>query len=154
MTCTVAATTSPTEERPVPTISRRQRERILGLAEIAELLGVGPETPQRWRYRREINGFPDPDGYVSRTVPWWFESTVERWAKATNRWPGDDTAEARLDAEELRRRALREAEEREGAAEHARARAMALQAEAERADREAEDARARAAQALALVSHG
>lgn len=121
-------------------MTARRHERPLGLVEIADLFGVGAETPQRWRYRRRVNGFPEPDGFISRNVPYWWEDTVVRWGRATGRTPRAD----RLEREELRREALREAEERQSEAAALRARADALRADADRAERDAAEALARA----------
>lgn len=110
-----------------------KQRRPLGLAEIATLLGVGEATPTRWKYRKEITGFPEPDDYISKTVPYWWDTTIERWAKATGRWPGDKEAAARTTEEQQRAQARREAEERTREAERLRQRMAALQAELDQA---------------------
>lgn len=66
-------------------------KRPIGLAEIAKILGVAEATPTRWRYRQEQTGFPEPDGFISTTVPFWWDTTIERWARKTHRWPGEVT---------------------------------------------------------------
>ena len=53
----------------------------VGLTEIAERLGVQPETPQRWRMRDVM---PEPRWTVSGR-PAWDWPDVERWAKDTGR---------------------------------------------------------------------
>lgn len=123
-----------------------RRDRPLGLRDIAELFGVGAETPDRWRYRQPKHGpaFPHPDGLISGRTPYWWLSTMERWGRATQRWPGDDVAEARLEAEEDRVRAQWEADAAEANAELARQKIVALTAELRAAERTAEAARARA----------
>lgn len=101
----------------------RRRDRPLGLRDIAELFGVNPDTPDRWRYRPPKAGpfFPEPDGVLSGRHPYWYETTIEQWGRLTGRWPGDDVAEARLSREEQRRAAAREAEEAARHAEELRA---------------------------------
>lgn len=140
-------TVAPTAEEN--TTMTRHRDRPLGLRDIAELFGVGPETPDRWRYRppKHGPGFPDPDGVLSGRVPYWWETTIERWGRATGRWPGDDVAEARLGREEARQAALREAEAAETQAAALRAKAAAMAADAARAEATATEARARAERA-------
>lgn len=122
------------------------RDRPLGLSDIAGLFGVEEGTAYRWRYRQPRHGvrFPQPDGLLSGRHPWWWESTIERWGRATHRWPGDDVAEARLDAEEARLAAAREAEQAEAEAVALRAKIGALAADAERAEAAAAQARKRA----------
>jgi len=133
---------NPMQEEPMTSKPRRP----LGLAEIADLLGVGEATPTRWKYRKAVTGFPDPDGFVSGTVPYWWETTIERWAKATGRWPGDQQAAAASEEEQARRAARREAEERSREAERLRARLAATQAELEQAEAAAAAARVRLAE--------
>ena len=58
---------------------------LLGVAEVATLLQVKPQTVSQWRHR---NLFPDPDVTTAR-ADLWERSTVERWARTTGRWPHD-----------------------------------------------------------------
>lgn len=53
----------------------------VGLAEMAERLGVKPQTARMWRHR---NLLPEPDWTVSGQ-PAWSWSTIEAWARATGR---------------------------------------------------------------------
>lgn len=55
----------------------------LGEHEVAELLGVKRETVHQWRFRDLM---PEADHTVNGK-PAWDRSTIERWAKATDRWP-------------------------------------------------------------------
>jgi hypothetical protein len=61
----------------------------VGLAEIATMFGLEKNTPTRWLYRSRQGWmdprFPEPDGHVSRTVPFWWDSTIERWARSSGR---------------------------------------------------------------------
>lgn len=124
----------------------------LGLAEIAVLFGVNEATPTRWKYLRARTGFPAPDGHISKTVPFWWSSTIEEWGRATGRWPGDEQASARAAAVAAREEALREAEERRADADRARERLLALQRELELAEAAAADAERRAGAGLPLAS--
>lgn len=117
----------------------------LGLAEIADLLGVNEATPTRWKYLRARTKFPAPDGHTSRTVPFWYYRTIERWARDTRRWPGDEEAAARAEAAAARDAARREADERRADADRLRERLLALQRELADAEAAAEAAAARAA---------
>lgn len=118
----------------------------LGLAEIAELLGVGEATPTRWKYLRHRTKFPPPDGHISGSVPYWWASTIEAWARATKRWPGDAEAQARAAAIAARELARAEAEQARADAERARERLLVLQQELEAAEAAAADAERRAAE--------
>lgn len=60
-----------------------QRLDIVGVREIADLLGVKPETPKAWRVRGLL---PEPDGWVSGR-PAWRRSTILKWAEQTGRMP-------------------------------------------------------------------
>jgi len=60
------------------------RPDIVGLAEIAERLGVQRRTVDRWRERGVL---PDPTWTVGGR-PAWEWSTIEAWARATGRLPG------------------------------------------------------------------
>jgi len=128
----------PPARRPAP----------LGLAEIADMLGVDQSTPTRWKYLRHRTKFPLPDGHVSRTVPFWWEHTIEAWARATNRWPGDEVAQARAAALAVREAATAEAAERRADADRARERMAVLQQELEAAEAAAAAAEERAAAPL------
>jgi hypothetical protein len=59
----------------------------VGLAEVAEMFGVEKETPSRWLYRSRLGRMnpPEPDGHVSATVPYWWDSTILRWGKVSGR---------------------------------------------------------------------
>lgn len=59
------------------------RERVLGKQELAELLGVKPDTVKAWRLRHLM---PEPDLTVNGLPAWWL-STVERF-RAAPRPPG------------------------------------------------------------------
>ena len=54
------------------------RPRVVGLAEIAELLGVVKRTAQRYADRPD---FPEPLERLA-AGPVWLRDDVERWAKA------------------------------------------------------------------------
>lgn len=54
---------------------------IVGVREIAALLGVKEQTVRTWRYRKLL---PEPDATVSG-IPVWRRSTILRWAKETGR---------------------------------------------------------------------
>jgi len=54
---------------------------IVGVREIAGLLGVQEQTVRAWRYRKLL---PEPDATVSG-IPVWRRSTILRWAKETGR---------------------------------------------------------------------
>lgn len=58
-------------------------QELLGLRDIARLLGVAPATPQKWRTRRLL---PPPD-VVASGLPLWRRETIEAWA-ANRRGPG------------------------------------------------------------------
>lgn len=120
----------------------------LGYLEISIFLGVGKNTPSRWWQRRHQTGFPDPDGYISGTVPYWHDDTIEAWARRTGRWDikGAGAAE-RLQAERERQHAEQEAERRAADAQRLRIHMQALQAELEQvtAAQQAAEAAARAA---------
>lgn len=53
----------------------------VGLAEIAERLGVKQQTAQMWRHRKLM---PPPKWTVSR-LPAWDWADVEKWARETSR---------------------------------------------------------------------
>jgi len=59
---------------------------LLGVAEIAALLGVKAQTVSVWRIRA---GFPPPDLTVA-SAALWRQATVERWARETGRMRSDD----------------------------------------------------------------
>lgn len=136
------------EEDPVPTHPAPDAPppewRPLGLAEIAELLDVNEATPTRWKYLRGRTKFPPPDGHTSHTVPFWYYRTIETWARATKRWPGDEEARRRAEAATARDAAKREAIARRADADLARERLLVMQREAEEAQAAAEAAEAAA----------
>lgn len=115
----------------------------LGLAEIATFLGTAKTTPTRWRYRRVL---PPPDGTISGTVPYWWDTTIEAWAARTGHGRPDRTA---VDAEQERRRHEQEATNLEARAEQLRQRQAVLTAELAAA----EAARAAALEAARAASH-
>ena len=57
------------------------RELPLGLAEIAQLLGIQRRSVDRMKARGSL---PEPDGYVSGSPVWWRE-TIETWAVGRRR---------------------------------------------------------------------
>lgn len=57
---------------------------VLGLQEIADLLGTAPKTPHTWLYRGNL---PTPDYERVNGHPAWDRDTILRWAKKTNRLP-------------------------------------------------------------------
>lgn len=61
------------------------REQMLGLAEIAELLGRPRSTVYKWQARHQL---PDPDQTVSGMAIW-YQSTIVEWARETKRLPAD-----------------------------------------------------------------
>ena len=60
----------------------------VGLAEIAERLGVQRRTVDRWRGRGVL---PDPTWIVGGR-PAWDWPIIEAWARRTGRLPGPDRA--------------------------------------------------------------
>lgn len=58
-----------------------RRERVLGLAEIADLLGARPATVWQWHLRGQL---PAPDMTVSRR-PAWYASTLRGWRRPADR---------------------------------------------------------------------
>jgi predicted DNA-binding transcriptional regulator AlpA len=54
---------------------------VLGLAEIADLLGVSRQTVDQWRTRGRL---PEPDGTVGGR-PAWRTETITAWAAQTGR---------------------------------------------------------------------
>ena len=64
-------------------IIKTVRERPLGIAEIAELCGVKPQTAAIWGPgQRDL--LPPADGRLSG-VSFWYESTIREWARETGR---------------------------------------------------------------------
>jgi hypothetical protein len=57
---------------------------IVGVKEIAERLGVKPQTAAAWRHRGLL---PPAEGTVSGAPAWQWQ-TIERWAIATGRFGG------------------------------------------------------------------
>lgn len=56
---------------------------IVGMTEISVLLKVKNRTVNQWAYREQL---PPKEGVVSGS-PAWSSKTIEKWAKATGRWP-------------------------------------------------------------------
>ena len=80
------------EERPA------RKLELVGLREIATMLRVQPRTPTMWR-NRSIKGeldppMPEPDGFISGTIPVWEKRRIIAWAKKTGRWPTESTRAA------------------------------------------------------------
>lgn len=63
----------------MPAAKRRQLTR----AEVAELVGISPDTWSAYVTREQA---PVPDGHLGRT-PWWWSTTIERW-QAKRKGPG------------------------------------------------------------------
>jgi predicted DNA-binding transcriptional regulator AlpA len=59
----------------------RNLDHVLGIAEIAELLGVARNTAWRWSQREE---FPPPGKHLA-SGPIWDRADVERWARKSGR---------------------------------------------------------------------
>lgn len=57
---------------------------IVGLRDIADMLGVDGRTPNIWRYRGIL---PPEDAIISGTIPVWRRETITAWANATGRMP-------------------------------------------------------------------
>lgn len=57
---------------------------VLGLMEVAELLGVDKRTPHAWNYRGLL---PEADHPAVNGSMAWERSTIVRWAAATGRLP-------------------------------------------------------------------
>jgi hypothetical protein len=59
----------------------------LGLAEVGDLFGVAEGTTSKWHWRAKRGDFyfPKPDGYVSRSTPYWWESTMLAWGREVGR---------------------------------------------------------------------
>ena len=57
---------------------------IVGLRDIAKILGVDGRTPTKWRDRGVL---PEEDGMISETFPVWHRRTVLLWAAKTGRLP-------------------------------------------------------------------
>jgi hypothetical protein len=55
---------------------------LVGLAEIAERLGVLYETAVRWRYR---NLLPEPRWMISGSPIWDWDRDIAPWARSTGR---------------------------------------------------------------------
>ena len=52
---------------------------LIGLKEIAELLGVARQTPRIWRHRGIL---PEPAAELS-SGPVWYRSTILEWSQRT-----------------------------------------------------------------------
>lgn len=59
----------------------------VGLAEIADLLGVGRKTVDQWRLRGVL---PDPEPGTVGGRPWWRWGRIRQWALKTGRIGGSD----------------------------------------------------------------
>lgn len=59
-------------------MAARKRSDLLGLAEVAELLGTTRRNAIRWT---QSEGFPEPIARL-RATPVWERGDVEQWAKA------------------------------------------------------------------------
>jgi hypothetical protein len=61
----------------------------IGMAQIADMYGVDKTTPSRWQYRSRLGRMnppmPEPDGWLSATAPWWWDSTITAWGEASGR---------------------------------------------------------------------
>lgn len=53
-------------------------DRQMTIGDVAQFLGVKPQTVYSYHYRGML---PDPDGQVGRTKWWWY-STIAQWAGA------------------------------------------------------------------------
>lgn len=58
----------------------------VGPLEVADRLGVLPQTVRVWRTR---NVLPPPRWVISRVPIWTWESDIEPWARETGRLTGD-----------------------------------------------------------------
>ncbi len=63
-----------------------QRQKILGPAEVADLLGFSRGTIYVMRSRKTI---PEPD-VIASGGPLWFEKTIRVWAEKTGRTINDE----------------------------------------------------------------
>lgn len=57
---------------------------VIGKREMAGLLDVKVDTPKKWALRGLL---PKPDHPPVNGGDAWRRSTIERWARATGRWP-------------------------------------------------------------------
>ncbi len=64
--------------------THRDRGRLYGIHEVAELFGVERSTVDKWRSRGVL---PDPDENLHAGPVWW-ETTLIRWARQTGRTIG------------------------------------------------------------------
>ena len=55
---------------------------LVGIQEIAAMLGVAAMTPVEWRRRGKL---PEPEWVISAR-PIWLRETIVEWARATGRW--------------------------------------------------------------------
>lgn len=92
-TCSSGTTSSPnscegwTRSRRNPQMQREGgRDIMLGAREVADLLGVKPQTVHMWAYRGLM---PEREATVSGQ-PAWFRSTIEAWARANGRLAGEE----------------------------------------------------------------
>lgn len=56
---------------------------LVGLPEIARMLGKHPQTVQDWNSRGGV--LPEPEWIVANRVPVWRKSTIVKWAQKHNR---------------------------------------------------------------------
>lgn len=63
-------------------MSRRQIDR----AEAARIAGIKPDTLTDY-LKADPPKAPPPDGKIGNS-PWWYESTIRRWAKGRKTTPG------------------------------------------------------------------
>jgi len=64
--------------------THRERGKLLGIHEVADMFGVQRDTVDKWRSRDLM---PDPDE-VLHAGPVWWETTLIQWARKTGREVG------------------------------------------------------------------
>jgi len=82
-------------EQPVPVID--DIDIPLGLAEVGDLFGIAEGTASKWHWRAKRGDFhfPKPDGFISRSTPYWWESTMLAWAREVGRKTAAELAAAK-----------------------------------------------------------
>jgi hypothetical protein len=87
----------------------------LGLAEVGDLFGIAEGTASKWHWRAKRGDFhfPKPDGYISRSTPYWWESTMLAWAREVGRQTAAERAAAARATAPAEVAAMTEAEFRE-----------------------------------------